>query len=45
LSANPKHIFVAHGEKNAAEQFSRYLNENTSFKSSVPQYGSTVKLD
>jgi metallo-beta-lactamase family protein len=45
ISVNPKHIFVTHGEKEAAEQFSRYLNENTAYKSSVPQYGSTVRLD
>jgi metallo-beta-lactamase family protein len=45
LSARPKHIFVTHGEENAAEQFSRYLNENTPYKSSVPQYGTTVRLE
>jgi metallo-beta-lactamase family protein len=45
ISVNPKHIFVTHGEQDAAEDFSRYLNEKLSYKSSVPQYGSTVRLD
>jgi metallo-beta-lactamase family protein len=45
LAANPKHIFITHGERNSAESFSRYLKEKTGFDSSVPTYGSTVRLD
>jgi metallo-beta-lactamase family protein len=45
LSVNPRHIFVTHGEVTSAEQFSRYLNEKTGFKSSVPAFGFTAHLD
>jgi metallo-beta-lactamase family protein len=44
LSANPKHVYITHGEKYAAEQFSQYLHEHTGFESSVPEYGETVQL-
>lgn len=45
LSANPKHIYVTHGEKNSAMEFSRFLNEKTGFVTSVPTYGMTVPLE
>ena len=45
LAVNPRHIFVTHGEISSAEDFSRYLNEKTGFNSSVPAYGSTVRLE
>ena len=45
LTVNPRHIFITHGEINSAEQFSEYLHEKTGFNSSVPTYGSTVRLD
>lgn len=45
LSVNPKHIFITHGEKNSAEDFSRFLQEKTGFETSVPEYGSTVTLE
>ncbi len=45
LSVEPKHVFITHGEKNAAESFSRYLNEKTGFETSVPSYGMKVRLE
>ncbi|MHB8104011.1 MAG: MBL fold metallo-hydrolase RNA specificity domain-containing protein [Dehalococcoidales bacterium] len=44
LSMTPKHIFITHGEIESAEQFSQYLREQTGYETSVPKYGSTVKL-
>ena len=45
LSANPRHIFITHGEKRAAEQFSNFLKEKTGYESSVPTYGMSVRLE
>jgi metallo-beta-lactamase family protein len=45
LSVNPKRIFVTHGETKSAEQFSKYLNEKTGYNTSVPNYGTTVRLE
>jgi metallo-beta-lactamase family protein len=45
LAVNPRHIFVTHGEISSAQDFSRYLNEKTGFNSSVPAYGSAVRLE
>jgi metallo-beta-lactamase family protein len=45
LSVNPKHVFITHGEKSAAEDFSRFLRETKSFETSVPEYNTTVTLD
>ncbi len=45
LSVNPKHVFITHGEKEAAESFARYLHEQTGFETSVPEYGATVLLE
>jgi len=44
LSVNPRHIFITHGEIESAEQFSRYLHEKTSYATSVPKYGTAVKI-
>jgi metallo-beta-lactamase family protein len=45
LSANPRHIFITHGEKRAAEQFSNFLKEKTGYETSVPTYGMKVRLE
>jgi metallo-beta-lactamase family protein len=45
LSANPRSIFITHGETESAEQFSRLLSEKTGYKTLVPDYGSTVRLE
>jgi metallo-beta-lactamase family protein len=44
LSASPKHVFITHGEKSAAEDFSRFLHNTKGFETSVPEFGSTVQL-
>ena len=44
LSANPKRIFVTHGEAQAAEHFSRYLHEKTGCETVVPTYNSRFRL-
>jgi metallo-beta-lactamase family protein len=45
LSVNPKRIFITHGETESAEQFSKFLNENTGYQTMVPDYGATVSLE
>jgi predicted metal-dependent RNase len=45
LEANPRHIFITHGEKRAAEQFSNLLKEKTGCETSVPTYGTKVRLE
>ncbi|MGD0780604.1 MAG: MBL fold metallo-hydrolase [Dehalococcoidales bacterium] len=45
LSVKPKHIFITHGEIEAAEEFSEFLRKNTGYENSVPKYGATVKLE
>ena len=45
LSTNPRHIFITHGEKRAAEQFSNFLKEQTGYETSVPTYGLKVRLE
>ena len=45
LSANPKHVFITHGEQQTAQSFAGYLHEQTGFETSVPAYGDTVKLE
>ncbi len=45
LSVEPRHVFITHGEQSAAESFSRYLNEKTGFETSVPAYGTKVRLE
>ncbi len=44
LSVTPKHIFITHGENEAATEFSKLLNKNTGYENSVPKYNSTVRL-
>ena len=45
LSVNPKRIFITHGETKSAEEFSKYLKEKTGYNTSVPNYGTTVRLE
>ena len=45
LSANPRHVFITHGEFKAAEQFSDFLREKTGYDTSVPIYGTKVRLE
>jgi metallo-beta-lactamase family protein len=44
LSAEPRLIFLTHGEANAAESFRDFLKEKTSFKVTVPSYGEKFRL-
>jgi len=44
LSAHPKHVFITHGEKNSAEEFSKILHERTGYETSVPSYGAAVQI-
>jgi metallo-beta-lactamase family protein len=45
LSVEPKHIYITHGEKNAALKFNEFLEEKTSYDTSVPSYGTKVRLE
>ncbi len=45
LAVTPKHIFITHGEIESAEQFSKFLNENNGYNTSVPNYGAVVRLE
>jgi len=45
LKKAPKHIFVVHGETNAAHYFAKYITEKKGWNASVPHYKDTVKLE
>lgn len=45
LEKAPKHVFVVHGETNAAHYFAKYITEQKGWNASVPHYNDTVKLD
>ncbi len=45
LKSSPRHLFVTHGESEAAQNFSDFLKEKTGWKVSVPEYGSEALLD
>lgn len=45
LEVHPKRIFITHGETTSAEQFGKFLNENTGYETLVPDYGTTVRLE
>ncbi len=45
LTVAPRHLFVVHGESNAAEQFGELVREKTGWKVSVPQYEEEVFLE
>jgi metallo-beta-lactamase family protein len=45
LSVKPRHIFITHGEADAAMKFREFLIAKTGFNASVPTYGSRVRLE
>jgi metallo-beta-lactamase family protein len=45
LEVHPKHVFITHGEVEAAEQFLEFLTQKTGFQASVPEYNSKVRLE
>ncbi|MFC1925440.1 MBL fold metallo-hydrolase RNA specificity domain-containing protein [Chloroflexota bacterium] len=45
LAAAPRHIFVTHGEKEAAGEFGEFLKQETGWKVSVPEYREEMILD
>ncbi len=44
LKRGPRHVFVTHGEPEAAESFSGFVREKTGWDVSVPEYGAEVVL-
>jgi metallo-beta-lactamase family protein len=44
LSAEPRLVFVTHGEARAAESFKELLKEKTGYKVTVPAYGEEFRL-
>ena len=44
LKKAPRHVFVTHGEPEAAESFSRLVHEKTGWPTSVPEYGHEAVL-
>jgi len=45
LKSAPKHVFITHGESEAAKAFSIFLREKTGWKISVPEYREEVVLE
>jgi metallo-beta-lactamase family protein len=45
LSVKPRHVFITHGEADAAEKFREFLTEKTGFEASVPDFNTTVRLE
>jgi metallo-beta-lactamase family protein len=45
LEVNPRHVFITHGEVEAAEKFLEFLTQKTGFEASVPTYNSRVCLE
>ena len=45
LSAEPRQIFITHGEAKAAERFREFLKEKTGYSASVPTYSMKVRLE
>jgi len=45
LKRPPKHVFVVHGEPEAALQFADFLRKRTGWNTSVPEYGKESTLD
>jgi len=41
----PRRVFITHGEEEAAEHFSKYLQDKTGWNTLVPDYKDTVVLD
>lgn len=45
LKSAPKHVFITHGESEAAQSFSTFLRGNTGWDISVPEYREEVVLE
>ena len=45
LKEAPRHVFVTHGEEDAAEAFSQLIESKTGWDVSVPSYGDEVVLE
>jgi metallo-beta-lactamase family protein len=45
LQEAPRHLFVVHGEINAAEHFANHVRTQKGWSTSVPKHGDTVSLD
>jgi metallo-beta-lactamase family protein len=45
LSVSPRHVFITHGEADAAEKFREFLTQKTGFEASVPACGDRVRLE
>jgi metallo-beta-lactamase family protein len=45
LSVKPRHVFITHGESEAAEKFREFLTEKSGFEASVPSYCAKVQLE
>jgi len=45
LKKAPRHVFVTHGEPEAAKSFSRFVHEKTGWLTSVPSYQDSVVLN
>ncbi len=45
LKKDPRHVFVTHGEPEAAEFFADFVHDKTGWKATVPEYGDQVVLD
>jgi len=45
LKSAPKHVFITHGESEAAQSFSIFLREKTGWNISVPEYREEVVLE
>jgi metallo-beta-lactamase family protein len=44
LSAEPKMVFLTHGEASAAASFKEFLEEKTGYKVTIPSYGERFRL-
>jgi metallo-beta-lactamase family protein len=42
LKTPPKHVFIIHGEKEAAKIFSNFVKEKTGWNVTVPEYNQTI---
>jgi metallo-beta-lactamase family protein len=45
LKKPPRHVFIVHGEENAANNMAQFLAQKTGWKTSVPKYQQEVVLD
>jgi metallo-beta-lactamase family protein len=45
LKKSPRHLFVTHGEPDAAQSFAKFLREKKNWDISIPKYQDEVVLD